>query len=425
MDNVVQNINIEDIIPSNFQPSLEERKKIEELAQLVKSFGLIDPILVRPKDGKYEIILGVEKYQAATIARLKQVPVIVKEIDDEVFKKYSSIEKGQALPLEISPTENFSKKEKNSDIINLSELNKRELEYERDDFKMNNEQFNNNMMNNLNQPNTTPNNQNPTFGGKFFPSLEDEPTNMNMMGNISQPTITNELNQPTNNVGLNNNLIDLTDLSVEKEPTPNMPINNYENPTVNIPTPTMESFNNVEPQTPNIEVSMPTPETPVMATNDTIINLDNLQNNNPSVKPITEPVSMDILNSDFGAPTPTPTIAPNDFNMNTNSNLNIPQSEYNPIPNLNSGNLEINPPTIDPQSVTNLNQNVSSPINTDFNSSISNTASSNLTVPQKDITPVVSTIKDLAANLEKFGYKIIINEEDLPTSTKITIEVEK
>lgn len=425
MDNVVQNINIEDIIPSNFQPSLEERKKIEELAQLVKSFGLIEPILVRPKDGKYEIILGVEKYQAATIARLKQVPVIVKEIDDEVFKKYSSIEKGQALPLEISPTENFSKKEKNSDIINLSELNKRELEYERDDFKMNNEQFNNNMMNNLNQPNTTPNNQNPTFGGKFFPSLEDEPTNMNMMGNISQPTITNELNQPTNNVGLNNNLIDLTDLSVEKEPTPNMPINNYENPTVNIPTPTMESFNNVEPQTPNIEVSMPTPETPVMATNDTIINLDNLQNNNPSVKPITEPVSMDILNSDFGAPTPTPTIAPNDFNMNTNSNLNIPQSEYNPIPNLNSGNLEINPPTIDPQSVTNLNQNVSSPINTDFNSSISNTASSNLTVPQKDITPVVSTIKDLAANLEKFGYKIIINEEDLPTSTKITIEVEK
>lgn len=425
MDNVVQNINIEDIIPSNFQPSLEERKKIEELAQLVKSFGLIDPILVRPKDGKYEIILGIEKYQAATIARLKQVPVIVKEIDDEVFKKYSSIEKGQALPLEISPTENFSKKEKNSDIINLSELNKRELEYERDDFKMNNEQFNNNMMNNLNQPNTTPNNQNPTFGGKFFPSLEDEPTNMNMMGNISQPTITNELNQPTNNVGLNNNLIDLTDLSVEKEPTPNMPINNYENPTVNIPTPTMESFNNVEPQTPNIEVSMPTPETPVMTTNDTIINLDNLQNNNSSVKPITEPVSMDILNSDFGAPTPTPTIAPNDFNMNTNSNLNIPKSESNPIPNLNSGNLEINPSTIDPQSVTNLNQNVSSPINTDFNSSISNTASSNLTVSQKDITPVVSTIKDLAANLEKFGYKIIINEEDLPTSTKITIEVEK
>ena len=425
MDNVVQNINIEDIIPSNFQPSLEERKKIEELAQLVKSFGLIDPILVRPKDGKYEIILGIEKYQAATIARLKQVPVIVKEIDDEVFKKYSSIEKGQALPLEISPTENFSKKEKNSDIINLSELNKRELEYERDDFKMNNEQFNNNMMNNLNQPNTTPNNQNPTFGGKFFPSLEDEPTNMNMMGNISQPTITSELKQPTNNVGLNNNLIDLTDLSVEKEPAPNMPINNYENPTVNIPTPTTESFNNVEPQTPNIEVSMPTPETPVMATNDTIINLDNLQNNNPSVKPITEPVSMDILNSDFGAPTPTPTIAPNDFNMNTNSNLNIPQSEYNPIPNLNSGNLEINPPTIDPQSVTNLNQNLSSPINKDFNSSISNTASSNLTVSQKDITPVVSTIKDLATNLEKFGYKIIINEEDLPTSTKITIEVEK
>ena len=69
MDNVVQNISIGDIIPSNFQPTNEEFRKIEELAQLIKQFGLLDPILVRPKNGKYEIVLGIDKYQAAKIAK--------------------------------------------------------------------------------------------------------------------------------------------------------------------------------------------------------------------------------------------------------------------------------------------------------------------------------------------------------------------
>ena len=53
MDNVVQNISINDIIPTNFEPTTEEKLKIEELAILIKQFGLLDPILVRPKDNKY------------------------------------------------------------------------------------------------------------------------------------------------------------------------------------------------------------------------------------------------------------------------------------------------------------------------------------------------------------------------------------
>ena len=50
MDNVIQNINITDIIPGKFEPSLEEQQRIEELASLIKQFGMLDPILVRPKD---------------------------------------------------------------------------------------------------------------------------------------------------------------------------------------------------------------------------------------------------------------------------------------------------------------------------------------------------------------------------------------
>ena len=43
----------------------------------------------------------------------------------------------------------------------------------------------------------------------------------------------------------------------------------------------------------------------------------------------------------------------------------------------------------------------------------------------KDITPVTNIIKNIVNNLEAFGYKININEEDLQTSSKLIIEIEK
>lgn len=424
MDNVVQNINIEDIVSSNFQPSNEEKRKIEELAQLIKQFGLLDPILVRPKNGKYEIVLGIEKYQAALIAKLNKVPAIIKEIDDNTFSKYSNIDHKQAVSLNSLPTETFSKKEENSDVINLSELSKIKIEYERDDVKMNNGEFNNNMINNnLGQPEMPQNNQGPTFGGRFFPSLEDEPTNMNMMGGMNEqptPPIAPDMN---NNPGLNNNLIDLTDLSVDKEPTP-MTTPDFGAPTMNIPSIESTMNLNSNPVQPT-NFGMPTPEPTLNLTpeNDTIINLDSLQNNNPAVQPISEPVSMETLNADFGAPA---TTVPQ-FNMGAPMDLNIPQTPEIPTPtqsefSLNQPQMAIPTPSFD------INPNPM--VTPDFGTPVT-IATPEITTPEptvstvKDVTPVTNTIKDLVTNLEKFGYKINITEEELPNSAKIIIEVEK
>ena len=46
-------------------------------------------------------------------------------------------------------------------------------------------------------------------------------------------------------------------------------------------------------------------------------------------------------------------------------------------------------------------------------------------VSPKDVLPVINTLKAVGINLENFGYTIRITDEDLPTSYKITIEVEK
>lgn len=439
MDNVVQYINIENIIPRNFKPSIEEKRKIEGLVKSIKQFGILDPILVKPKNGKYEIILGMDKYQAALIANLNMVPVIVKEEADET---YSNIDVETSNSLNFSTKETFSKVEKNSDIINLSELSKINLEYERDDVEMNNGQFNNDMTNNnFGQPSMGAN-QAPTFGGRFFPSLEDEPTNMNMMGGATlQPNT--PIMQPINNNDFNNNLIDLTDLSTEKDNNP-ISINdfctpNFNAPTMNIP-PIEPSLNPLPPQNNNfvapnfIDNSIPQNnnfdvpnfiDNP-LPQNDNIINLESLQNNNPAVKPMSEPVSMDILNADFGAPQPTI----NQFNPQPIIDLNTNQaSTFNNQPNQIQSEFGLNKPlpsieNIQPMSNLDINPNFEMAQPNFGNPSPAMNIEPNIK-PSKDITPATNIIKNIANNLEALGYKININEEDLPTSLKLIIEIEK
>lgn len=447
MDNVVQKININDIIPSAHQSTNEEKLKIEELAQMIKKFGLFDPIIVRPKNGKYEIVLGVEKYEAAKIAKLNKVPVLVKDIADDVFMQYTNIDNNTNKSVTTPPNETFSQNKKNNDIINLKDLNKEIIEYERDDFKMNNDMLNNNVAQAAVPPKS--NEQGPTFGGKFFPSLEDEPTNMNMMGGINNPA-------PAPMAPSNNNLIDLTDLSPDKEvavpaPTTNLPpLNN--NP---LPNP-----NNME--VPNMGV--PNPLGGPVPTADSVLNVSNLQNNNQPapVAPAPEPVSMETLQADFGGPAPTP--ISNNLTQPMSNEFNIPQNIGGaPAPTLNP-TPEIGPmaPTISPTApmpnnpsindALGLNQPPVAPPNLgpvpEFNTPPMPTPNMgpelniNSPIPQpiqnpalgpslennntsKDTTSVVSFLKAVASNLELFGYKININEENLPNITKIIVEVEK
>jgi hypothetical protein len=421
MDNVIQNINISDIIPSNFQPTKEEKLKIEKLATLIKQFGLLDPILVRPKNSKYEIILGLDKYQASLIANQTKVPVIIKDIDDETYSMYSKIDNRQAQSLNSLPKETFSKQEENSDVINLSELSKIKLEDERDDVKMNNGQFNN-MNNNLGQPSMEPVNQGPTFGGRFFPSLEDEPTNMNMISGLNeQPTTL--MAPPINNNDSNNNLIDLTDLSIEKEIAP-MTQPNFSNPTMNIPNiDTPASMNLNLNQENNFE--MPTLGANPIPMSDTIINLDSLQNNNLAVQTPQPSATMEILNADFGAPNP----VSNQFNTLPNIDLNIPQTQgfnipQNPIQPESILN-QVNPSMLNQQPMPSMDINPMPTMQTNFSDAAPAPMVESNIVPSKDVTPVTNTIKNLVNSLAAFGYKINIVEEDLLNTAKIIIEVEK
>lgn len=92
MNNVVQNISIADIVPSDFQIQ-QDSNELKELAASIKKFGILEPILVRPLNGKYEIIIGNKRYVAAKMIGLSSVPALIKNVDDEVFKQYRMITK--------------------------------------------------------------------------------------------------------------------------------------------------------------------------------------------------------------------------------------------------------------------------------------------------------------------------------------------
>lgn len=72
---------IEKIVPNAYQPrKIFQKEALDELVDSVKMHGIIQPILVRQRDGHFEIIAGERRWRAAQRAGLKQVPVVIKDI---------------------------------------------------------------------------------------------------------------------------------------------------------------------------------------------------------------------------------------------------------------------------------------------------------------------------------------------------------
>jgi len=75
------------IEPNRAQPRTRfDEDALQELADSIKQYGIIEPIVVQKREDHYEIIAGERRWRAARIAGLKEVPVVVKEYsEDEIF----------------------------------------------------------------------------------------------------------------------------------------------------------------------------------------------------------------------------------------------------------------------------------------------------------------------------------------------------
>ncbi|MBN8208869.1 nucleoid occlusion protein [Bacillus sp. NTK071] len=89
----VKQLLVEEIIPNRFQPRtifIDER--IAELSQTIKTHGIIQPIVVRERDGKYEIIAGERRWRAVKKLGWERIPAIIKEFNDSQTASIALIE---------------------------------------------------------------------------------------------------------------------------------------------------------------------------------------------------------------------------------------------------------------------------------------------------------------------------------------------
>ena len=91
---------IDKINPNPNQPRTHFNETLlNELADSIRENGVLQPLLVRKKGKGYEIIAGERRYQASKIAGLEELPVIVKEVDDQKMLELALIENLQRSDL--------------------------------------------------------------------------------------------------------------------------------------------------------------------------------------------------------------------------------------------------------------------------------------------------------------------------------------
>ena len=91
---------IEDIVPNPNQPRIHfNETELRELSESIQEHGVLQPLLVRRHGNGYEIIAGERRYQASKLAGLEELPVIIKDVNDEEMLALALIENLQRSDL--------------------------------------------------------------------------------------------------------------------------------------------------------------------------------------------------------------------------------------------------------------------------------------------------------------------------------------
>ncbi|GBD24783.1 Chromosome-partitioning protein Spo0J [bacterium HR30] len=94
-------VSIQRVRPNPFQPRQHfPEEELEELAQSIRQQGLLQPVLLRPVDGGYELVAGERRFRAAQRAGLSEIPAVVREVDDRTALELALIENLQRTDLD-------------------------------------------------------------------------------------------------------------------------------------------------------------------------------------------------------------------------------------------------------------------------------------------------------------------------------------
>ena len=348
-------LNIDLLIPNSNQPRKKfDDNSLNELSLSIKEYGILNPILVRKKDNLYEIIAGERRYKAARMAGLKEVPVIIKDVDDNKVSEIAiteNIQRENITPIEeaksykeILDKKNITEKELSAMIgksqpfiankirllklpiqiqdalINkkisekhartLLSINNSEKQIEMLEMIINKKLSVKDLEEIIKKEEKESDNMN---NGNFFPNFNTQPNTVSL----------NSMNMQS----MNNNQINPTENMIPKQNTiiPNTPnIENFNSrPILNdapvgTETTNNDMNNNIETTIPNLNQTI---EAPVSN-----INMNNQNNINPSFNSIPEQ-NNEILtqNNNMESSTPVvdiPLFSEQNFNQDINNNNN-------------------------------------------------------------------------------------------------------
>ena len=89
----IKTVDVENLIPSSYQPRTEfNQDALNALVNSIKEKGVLQPLLVRKKGEKFEIIAGERRWRASKLAGMKEVPVIEKDMDNQEVLEVALIE---------------------------------------------------------------------------------------------------------------------------------------------------------------------------------------------------------------------------------------------------------------------------------------------------------------------------------------------
>lgn len=116
----IRDIEIDLIRPGHQQPRTTfDQTRLEELAQSIRTSGIIQPLLVRPHGGMFELVAGERRWRAAQLAGLARIPAIIREIPDDKLLELALIENIQRQ--ELNPIEEANAYKRLIESLNLTQ----------------------------------------------------------------------------------------------------------------------------------------------------------------------------------------------------------------------------------------------------------------------------------------------------------------
>lgn len=115
----VQKLFTNDIVSNPAQPRRDfDETALAELAESIKQYGVLQPLLVMPKNGKYQIIAGERRWRASKIAGLQKVPVVVRTAEELEQLEIAIVENIQRV--DLSPLEQAASIQRLHELFHVS-----------------------------------------------------------------------------------------------------------------------------------------------------------------------------------------------------------------------------------------------------------------------------------------------------------------